>query len=309
MMCLNALLQGYKNDYNVNQIGERSEITQCGFRLPYVFWRIFWALYHFVWIIITGVYSWQWAGPEPEEQVKWFIYLTDWCYFMLTISTLIDAIVVIYVNIKQPEIVQGLYMYMFTCNRCCFDFTTGESTRMTWYLKTDWVLLNVANCSAVSVALLYWGLVHNSAEPMTAVNIETHALNAVYVILNLCVVRLPVRFYHLFHSVIYGAVYIVFSGIYYGAGGTNENGNPYIYSVIDWRKPGTAVLYSIVVVFIALPVVHMFLYCVYLLRILIHRKCCQQFTSSKSDDINLGYHMEGSGKYTINSNQASHGEL
>lgn len=148
-----------------------------------------------------------------------------------------------------------------------------------------------------------------AAKPLTAVNLETHALNAVYVLLNLFVARVPVRFYHLFHSVIYGAVYIAFSGIYYGAGGTNEIGNPYIYSVIDWRKPGTAILYSIVVVLIALPVVHMLLYGVYLLRIFIHKKCCQHSSSSKSDDITLGYHMKETGNKTPDNNPAFNGDL
>jgi len=83
-------------------------VLQCGSSvLAYWFWRLFWALYHVVWIILSGVYSWQWAGHDPAQQIKWFIYLTDWCYFMLTVSTLIDFVCVSYVNWTDKDIKYG----------------------------------------------------------------------------------------------------------------------------------------------------------------------------------------------------------
>ena len=56
---------------------------------------------------MTGVGSDEWAGPDPANQVKWFIYLTDWAYFTLTVSTMIDAIVVLYVVLKRRDIIKG----------------------------------------------------------------------------------------------------------------------------------------------------------------------------------------------------------
>ncbi len=35
--------------------------------------------------------------------------------------------------------------------------------------------------------------------------------------------------------------YLSFSLVYYWCGGEDEDGNPYIYDVLDWREPGTAI--------------------------------------------------------------------
>lgn len=42
----------------------------------------------------------------------------------------------------------------------CFS-SLGISDEMTWYLKANWVIFNIANSSAVVVTLTYWGLVYN----------------------------------------------------------------------------------------------------------------------------------------------------
>jgi hypothetical protein len=34
------------------------------------------------------------------------------------------------------------------------------SNEMTWYLKANWVIFNVANSAAIVVTLAFWGLVY-----------------------------------------------------------------------------------------------------------------------------------------------------
>ncbi|OWF50346.1 Protein rolling stone [Mizuhopecten yessoensis] len=107
---------------------------------------------------------------------------------------------------------------------------------------------------------------------MTAVNIETHALNAVYVILNLFVTGLPVRILHFWHSMVYAFVYVLFSLFYTLGGGTNEANKNYVYSVLDWKgSTGFTVGISIAVIFVAMPLVHCVCYGIYRLRRAI---CC-----------------------------------
>ncbi|KAK3102035.1 hypothetical protein FSP39_008269 [Pinctada imbricata] len=239
-------------------------ILQFGLPIPYLIWRIFWALYHVVWIILSGVYSWQWAGHDPAQQIKWFIYLTDWCYFVLTVATLVDAVSVVYVLVRRK------------------DISKGECETMSWYLQVNWVLFNVANSSALLVSLLYWGLIYGPNENMTAVNIETHALNSVYVIINVLVTAVPIRLYHFFHGVIYAITYVLFTLIYYLAGGTNEDGKPYVYSTIDWRDTGFTVGLSLAVTFVAMPVVHTIFWALYKLRVFLFSKC-----SRNSDSVDI----------------------
>ncbi|XP_061168113.1 protein rolling stone-like [Saccostrea echinata] len=223
------------------------KFQHCETILPYLLWRLFWAVYHFVCIILTGVYSWQWAGDDPQQQVKWFIYLTDWCYFVLTVSTLVDAACVIYVYF------------------CRVDIKNGISNGMTWYLKTNWVIFNFANSAAIVVTLMYWGLVYSGGS-VTVIDTLTHGVNAVYVLVNVSVSAIPIRIYHFFHGVVFGVTYVIFTVIYYAAGGTNHQNKSYIYSVLDWDDPGITLAYCAAVGLVAMPLCHLMIYGIYALR-------------------------------------------
>ncbi|XP_063397369.1 protein rolling stone-like [Mytilus trossulus] len=243
---------------------------QFGYQKLYIIWRIFWALYHLVWIVLTGVYSYQWAGDDPAQQVKWFIYVTNWAYFVLTFSTLIDAICVVYIVVKRDDII------------------LGACSEMPWYLKVDWVFFNVSNSASILVTMLYWGLIYSSSSTTTAVNIETHGLNMVYVLVNLFLTGIPVRFYHLFHPMVFGAAYVMFSIIYTVSGGTNAQEKSYIYSTFDWSNTGYTTGLSLITVLVAIPICHIILFLLFLLRTFVNKKCCSrteiQNTSTSVDN-------------------------
>ena len=65
---------------------------------------------------------------------------------------------------------------------------------------------------------------------------------------------------------------MLFSAIYYLAGGTDQDGNPYIYSVLDWRDPGAAIL-TIFESIVGFAVVYPILYSFYRLRKFIYDEC------------------------------------
>jgi hypothetical protein len=68
-----------------------------------------------------------------------------------------------------------------------------------------------------------------------------------------------------------GVVYTVFGYVFYAAGGSDRSGNRYVYDVIDWSKPGTAIVVN-VGVFVLMFVVHFAVFWIHHLRIFIHRK-------------------------------------
>lgn len=111
---------------------------------------------------------------------------------------------------------------------------------------------------------------------MTAVNIETHALNMVYVIINLFMTGIPVRFYHFFHPMIFGIIYVVFSVIYEVSGGTNHQNKSYIYSVLDWSNTTYTTMLSLIVVLVAIPFCHFIMFIFHLIRIYLNKHCCSR---------------------------------
>ncbi|XP_060557401.1 protein rolling stone-like [Ruditapes philippinarum] len=228
---------------------------QFGFQKVYLIWRVFWALYHVAWIIVSGVKADLWAGEDSSQYVKWFIFLTDWAYFSLTISTLVDAVVTTYVFVRRT------------------DIREGTEVELPWFMRANWCLFNIGNVISVSTSLAYWGLVYDGSQDMSSVNIATHIINSLYVFLNISVTGMPKRVLHFWFSVIFGMVYALFTVFYHLAGGTNHNGSPYVYSPLDWSKPGTAFLYCAIVCFILVPVVHLILYGIHRLKLLIYEKC------------------------------------
>ena len=112
---------------------------------------------------------------------------------------------------------------------------------------------------------------------LTAVDLETHALNVVYIVLNISVTGMPIRLLHFWYSIVYGVVYGVFTLVYHLAGGTNALEKPYVYSVIDWREPGTAAGYSVAFGIIGVTVIHAVLYGVHCLKLVVYytaSDCC-----------------------------------
>lgn len=98
-------------------------------------------------------------------------------------------------------------------------------------------------------------------------------INSIYVVLNISVSGMPTRFLHFHFPVLFGVSYALFSVFYHLAGGTNHNERPYIYPALDWREPGTAALYCVIVAFIVTPIVHFILFGIHSLKVVIYNKC------------------------------------
>ena len=126
---------------------------------------------------------------------------------------------------------------------------------------------------------------------LTAVDLETHALNVVYIVFNLMVTGIPVRLLHVWYSLVFGVTYTLFTLFYYLAGGTNADENPYVYRVIDWRKPGTAIAVSVVVGIVATTIMHLVIYGLYCLKMFI---CCNTgcYLSDEQSDTGKGKEVD-----------------
>lgn len=89
-------------------------------------------------------------------------------------------------------------------------------------------------------------------------------------LLELLVILHPMYFLHVIHSLIAGIIYLIFSLIYYGAGGTDNYGNNYIYKILDWNKPGaTSVIVILVAIFII--ILHIIACTIQILRFKFHK--------------------------------------
>ncbi|XP_046570527.1 protein rolling stone-like, partial [Haliotis rubra] len=166
---------------------------EWGWPKVYLCWRAVAAVYHVAVIIVTGFcdrYSWT---RTEKDSVKWFIYLTNWMFFQLTLSTLAD------------------FMALGYCHLVRKDIISGGIQRMPLFLKVTWVLHNLSNTGSILVTILFWGFVHSPGKAVSNVDFITHTGNTTYVILNLCIAASPVRFLHFFQPLTVAATYSIFS--------------------------------------------------------------------------------------------------
>lgn len=104
-------------------------------------------------------------------------------------------------------------------------------------------------------------------------SINSHVLNSFLVLSDIMLNRAPIRIQHAHMPVIFLSIYITFTLIYWGAGGTNHKGHMYIYRVLDYSgRPGTAAIAICVVALIAVPLIQVFLYGLYRLKTALHAR-------------------------------------
>ncbi|KAF5272835.1 hypothetical protein FQR65_LT00431 [Abscondita terminalis] len=188
-----------------------------------------------------------------RRQAKWLIYLTNWGFTACTIqSVLCTAMLTIcYLDARneRPE----------------------ENHKVLQLYRVYWTANIVATDVAFGVTIIYWSLIYDEAKvEMDGMNIIVHICNSLIMFIDLFIVAHPVRLLHFYCPMICGACYIVFSVIYYLAGGTNKDGSIAIYPILNWSKPGMTILICLLITLFLL-FIHILTYCIYKFRKVLYK--------------------------------------
>lgn len=213
--------------------------------------------------LLAGAFS---SGPQ------FLIYLTNWSALMLNVHFLYSALLVTVEYLKAFVCCRRHYNDLHFERRAdefeivkpkgCFS---SEYNQLKWYHMIQWVLFNVANQAAICVVLLYWSLLFRGGD-VGLYDGHYHLGNGLIAIVDVMVSGLPVRLLHFYMMQVYAFIYTLFTGIYYVAGGTGNNGTTFIYPVLDYAtKPGSAAGLCIGVI-ILLPLLHLAVYALYVGR-------------------------------------------
>ena len=131
-----------------------------------------------------------------------------------------------------------------------------------WFVKIMWCVHVIAVAATLPITIVYWAVVFrpSAGDVVTAATVHVHGVNLLLVVLDIFISRIPILILHFFYPMVYAAVYVVFLGIYWAVGGTNENGDRYVYSVADFEK--MPVISSVVCVglIIAAGIIHLLFY-------------------------------------------------
>ncbi|XP_023935822.2 protein rolling stone [Bicyclus anynana] len=168
--------------------------------------------------IMAGIFVWSiTTSPTPY----WLIYLTNWGLLMVTLLTLSGTVVSLLAVCKQLP----------------------DGSALPWYVSIYWLFYNIAITMAIIITALYWILLYNPEQREQEgfwLDLATHGFNSCVAFVEIAMARTPIRLLHIYQPLGVGLWYAAFSGIYYAAGGTDGNGNPFIYEILNWAEPGDA---------------------------------------------------------------------
>lgn len=194
------------------QKGERPGVV-------YLVYRWFMALYVLA-SFVFAIYHWDSKDVCEDRacRIKWVVYMTHWGYTGLTFQIILAAICL--TNWKMANTTQKQPFPL----RCLY--------------KLYWIVFVITSDAAFSITVLFWAFVYNPVEfPLNLCNLCMHAFNSCMVFIDLMVVAHPVYWVQGYVALCLVFAFSIFSGVYYLLGGTSHDHLPYIYAILDWRKP------------------------------------------------------------------------
>jgi len=227
--------------------------NMCCRPTPFVVWRFL----LFGGMLGLTIYSYLDFTHGPKK--FWWTKLTNWGLLLET-TYFFFAMVSTYQAGKMP---MGEMARLQHLTEPALGGSLPDSERKTMANRTPW-FVSVAMCLqaimlpiSLLIVILYWALVFDGT--LYTLSALTHGLNFAVMLLDLWASRQPLRIVQGMWPVIFGFIYILFTYVYYKAGGTYEDGiSPYIYKALNWEThPMFCLGLGAGIVFGAIPVIFM----------------------------------------------------
>ncbi|XP_013099839.1 uncharacterized protein LOC106082070 [Stomoxys calcitrans] len=201
-----------------------------------------------------------------NHYAKWWIYLTHWGLLFCTVQAWLAAMIV----------TQGMMV-----EREDFELMRQAKKSKLHYLY--WIIYTCATVYAFIITMCYWLLVHDpEVHKVDTLNIMVHVLNSIIMLIDLAIVGHPIKLSHVYFTTGIGLAYAIFTGIYFLAGGTDRKNETAIYPMLDWRKPGKAIIVTVCAI-IFVFVVHFVCFLLYRARVWLFTKLCIRSSHHRRD--------------------------
>lgn len=249
------------------------------------------SLYFFAWLVPVGI-------DDANGGPKFFIYLTNWGYLFFNLYLLVSAIsvtlqfIIHYLynteNLSRSDLYQRRVSLHGKYQVIRILLGADYTYEVVWYQKVQWLLIGIGLELAIAVSILYWTVVYSSSHRLSGENFNVHLVNGIVALFDICFSGIIIRLLHVVYPFLLGATYVIFSGIYYAAGGTNAQNEKYIYSAIDYGdKLGQALLYVFLTALVFIPLLHIVIYAIYGARHWLVKKICKKEPDSESETIDI----------------------
>lgn len=141
-----------------------------------------------------------------------------------------------------------------------------DDNELTFFYKALWVFFTIASVNSLVVTITYWSAVHSGVE-IDGLVVNEYIVATVFMLIEVVISNIPVRVLHFVYSHVFGSIYVLFTVIYWAAGGKDKDGNHYIYKSLDYQKhPGAAIFTVFFVLIILQFMLHLFYFVLFRFR-------------------------------------------
>ena len=281
----------------------------------FLVYRVLLTIYVFIWLILHVV--------ERTYGPRWLIYLSDLGYTLLFISSGLAALLCLVYTIihyTKPSKLQKYFPHQDVTSKIY------EQDNIPWCVKLVWALYIISKCISALIFFGYWLLIYSpcsdqqmsqpkqngsvvtgqegnsSCSAIDIYTIQIHGVTLLIVFLDMFLSRIPYQLFHIFYPMIFTLLYVLFTIIYWAAGGTDNYNNSYVYSVLNYDF-SISFLYG----FLLIPapiLIYFFIFLLAWLRDVLYRRisCC--FRDIKA----FPFHEQVSNKDTVTPNKEIHEE-
>ena len=209
-------------------------------------------LFFLSWLVVSGVKA---DGPVYLTYLTYWTFITYNSYLLVAaLSSTTKYLTVHFLSPNQAYDFSRSSEYEIKKPSGCCGYADNK---LSWYQSVHWLFFTLGNELPLGVLVLYWSLLSSAQRPsFTDVSIVTHLVSGLVAVLDLWISGIPVNLLHFVYLMIYASVYVLFSGIYFGA-----TGNVIYMKFLDYGDyPGLAVGGILGVLLLAIPGLHTVVY-------------------------------------------------
>lgn len=238
-------------------------------QIVFVAYRICLAVYILSWLIVHAIQS---QESTPPMGGRYLIYVTQWSYIILTFNYLCWASLTTIYTIIAHCFRKNLKQALPKSHTHMQPTEYYRQDKTPWFVKVMWAIHVIAVDASLPVTVVFWATVFEPENGATAASIHVHGVNLLLVLIDIFISRIPILILHFFYPMAYAAVYVIFLAVYWAVDGTNEHGEPFVYSITDFRgHPVNASLACIGLVIVA-GIVHLLFFAVAGIRDQIYKR-------------------------------------
>lgn len=144
-----------------------------------------------------------------------------------------------------------------------------------------WLLFYISSNTSILLIVGYW---YNILDDTTSYynSLTKHVIAMAFVAMEFFLSRTPVYITHMIYPVAFGALYYIFTLIYWSSGGTDLDDRAYLYDVMNYSQGSlTRLMIPPLTIFLVQPMIHFGFYVLGIVRRWLDGKLCRKTKSFK----------------------------